>query len=74
MGSGLELVRISIYVFFPVVLFYYFNRPDVYKKTISEKKKVIYPEGNRVPLSIEDNLKLREQMRNKRRIQAFKTS
>ncbi len=31
-------LQISIYVFFPVVLFYYFNRPDVYKKTISEKK------------------------------------
>ena len=28
----------TIYVFFPVALFYYFNRPEFYRKTVEEKK------------------------------------
>ena len=28
----------SIYVFFPVALFYYFNRPDFYQRTVADKK------------------------------------
>lgn len=28
----------TIYVFFPVALFYYFNRPEFYRKAVEEKK------------------------------------
>lgn len=32
----------TIYVFFPVALFYYFNRPEYYRKTVEEKKVCCY--------------------------------
>lgn len=68
MGSGIELIRMTIYVFFPVALFYYFNRPEFYRKTVQEKKKILYPEGNHPPLSLEENnslrLKLKQEKKN----------
>ena len=32
------LLQMTIYVFFPVALFYYFNRPEFQRKAIEEKK------------------------------------
>ena len=35
------LFQMTIYVFFPVALFYYFNRPEFQRKALEEKKVVI---------------------------------
>ena len=34
------LFQMTIYVFFPVALFYYFNRPEFQRKALEEKKVV----------------------------------
>ena len=35
------ILQMTIYVFFPVALFYYFNRPEFQRKALEEKKVVI---------------------------------
>lgn len=67
MGSGLELVRMTFYVFFPVGLFYYFNRPSVYRKLLEEKKDVFYPAGHHPPRGAEENTAEFQRIREKRR-------
>eukprot|EP00118_Oscarella_pearsei_P000955 m.6227 g.6227 ORF g.6227 m.6227 type:complete len:72 (+) comp15311_c0_seq1:70-285(+) len=44
--SVLEIMRMSVYVFFPVAVFYVFNHPDFFDKFVEEKRKVFFPEGN----------------------------
>ncbi len=38
-----NLFQMTIYVFFPVALFYYFNRPEFQRKALEEKKVLIRP-------------------------------
>lgn len=66
-GNGIELLRMSIYVFFPVAVFYYFNVPHLFEKRVAEKRKILHPDGNRPPLSWEENEKLRLQLKEERR-------
>ena len=47
--NTIELMRITMYVFFPVGVFYYFNEPDLYENYVAEKRKKIHPPGNRPP-------------------------
>jgi hypothetical protein len=50
-------------VFFPVAVFYFFNIPDFFERFVSDKRVILYPEGNRPPLTIEDNEKLRQKLK-----------
>eukprot|EP00118_Oscarella_pearsei_P000956 m.6228 g.6228 ORF g.6228 m.6228 type:complete len:82 (+) comp15311_c0_seq2:70-315(+) len=59
--SVLEIMRMSVYVFFPVAVFYVFNHPDFFDKFVEEKRKVFFPEGNRPPLDLEENRRVLEQ-------------
>lgn len=63
MGSKIELFRVTLYVFFPVALFYYFNLPDNQDNFIEQRKKEIYPpieKTNRPPTTVEDTKRYRE--------------
>lgn len=45
----------SIYMAFPVVLFYYFNQPQYFEKWVIEKKRELYP-----PAHLTGGLELQE--------------
>jgi amino acid transporter len=36
-----NIFQMTIYVFFPVALFYYFNRPEFQRKALEEKKVLV---------------------------------
>mmetsp|Transcript_28844 Transcript_28844/g.75673 ORF Transcript_28844/g.75673 Transcript_28844/m.75673 type:complete len:86 (-) Transcript_28844:283-540(-) len=40
---AIEKFRFGVYVFFPITLFYYFNRPDFYDKHIMPSIPQFYP-------------------------------
>ncbi|XP_046851326.1 protein PET100 homolog, mitochondrial-like [Xenia sp. Carnegie-2017] len=57
MGSKIELLRMTIYVFFPVAVFYYFNMPDFYEEYVQSRMKKLYPPSantKKPPASIEE--------------------
>lgn len=63
MGSKIELLRMTIYVFFPVAVFYYFNKPNFYEDYVQKRMKEIYPpkdKSRKPPMSVEE-LKVYEQ-------------
>lgn len=61
-ANGLELFRMTLYVFFPVVVFYVFNFPALFDKRVEDKRKTIFPDGNHPPLSLEENQQLSEKI------------
>lgn len=46
MHRSAHLFQMTIYVFFPVALFYYFNRPEFQRKALEEKKVVNHQPSN----------------------------
>ena len=51
MGSKVELFRISIYIFFPVTVFYFFNKPEFYDKYVANIQRGLHlPEEDKVIL------------------------
>ncbi|XP_038049574.1 protein PET100 homolog, mitochondrial-like [Patiria miniata] len=42
-GWKLETARMGIYVFFPVAMFYCFNRTELFEKYVTDKIKLMYP-------------------------------
>ncbi|XP_028404680.1 protein PET100 homolog, mitochondrial-like [Dendronephthya gigantea] len=57
MGSKIELLRMSIYVFFPVAVFYYFNMPNFYEEYVQTTMGKLYPpneNSKKPPMSIEE--------------------
>eukprot|EP00731_Ephydatia_muelleri_P018000 Em0011g40a len=61
-ANGLELFRMTLYVFFPVAVFYVFNFPELFDRRVEDKRKTIFPEGNRPPLTLEENQQLSEKI------------
>lgn len=58
MANGMELFRMTLYVFFPVAVFYVFNFPELFDRRVEDKRKTLFPDGNHPPLSLEENEKL----------------
>lgn len=56
-GWKLEVVRMAVYMIFPVTLFHYFNQPQYYEEYVAKVKKELYP-----PQSEELNQLLREKL------------
>ncbi|XP_012254264.1 protein PET100 homolog, mitochondrial [Athalia rosae] len=54
----LEVARMALYMAFPVALFHYFNQPEVYEESITNKKREIYPVVKR-----EKEQEIRDQLR-----------
>ncbi|RDD47722.1 Protein PET100-like protein, mitochondrial [Trichoplax sp. H2] len=70
MGNKIELFRMTIYVFFPVAIFYYFNKPDWYEKWVENKRAKIYElgeEGRKLPGSYIGMKELRQKMLEEKR-------
>jgi hypothetical protein len=65
-SNVLELMRMTLYVFFPVGVFYYFNAPGYFDHKVEKRRIEIFPKGNKPPLSFEDNEKLRKELRQKK--------
>lgn len=56
-GWKLEIVRMAVYMMFPVTLFHYFNQPQYYEEYVARVKKELYP-----PQSAEMEELLREKI------------
>ncbi|XP_003384741.1 PREDICTED: protein PET100 homolog, mitochondrial-like [Amphimedon queenslandica] len=65
-GNAIELMRIGLYVFFPVAIFYWFNHPDFFEKYVADERKRLFPDGDRPPTTLEGNKKLRLQLKEER--------
>jgi len=70
MGSKIELFRMTVYVFFPIAIFYYFNLPEFYEGYVSHEVKKMYPANNvELPKTREETAafvkKLKEERMNK---------
>lgn len=65
-SNVLELMRMTLYVFFPVGVFYYFNAPGYFDHQVERKRVEIFPRGNRPPLSFEENEQLRKEMKQRK--------
>ncbi|CAI8028376.1 hypothetical protein GBAR_LOCUS16191 [Geodia barretti] len=66
-SNVMELMRMTLYVFFPVGVFYYFNAPGYFDQKIEKKRVEIFPKGNKPPLTFEESKKLQQELRKKRR-------
>lgn len=53
----------TLYVFFPVGVFYYFNAPGYFDQQVERKRIEIFPKGNKPPLTFEDNERLRKEIK-----------
>eukprot|EP00037_Helgoeca_nana_P015369 m.143538 g.143538 ORF g.143538 m.143538 type:complete len:89 (-) comp22989_c0_seq11:137-403(-) len=65
---AIEKFRFGVYVFFPITIFYYFNRPDFYDDYIRPSIPVFYPtEGvnTTLPHTREGNLALLDELKQK---------
>mmetsp|Transcript_36527 Transcript_36527/g.50888 ORF Transcript_36527/g.50888 Transcript_36527/m.50888 type:complete len:85 (-) Transcript_36527:53-307(-) len=63
---SIEKFRFAVYVFFPISIFYYFNRPEFYDTHIRPNVTVFYPtEGvhTNIPHTREGNLELLEELK-----------
>lgn len=55
----LEIFKMSLYMGFPVGLFYYFNQPAFFESWMMEKRNVVYPQ---------DLLSSKEQIENVKKV------
>eukprot|EP00035_Acanthoeca_spectabilis_P021769 m.440096 g.440096 ORF g.440096 m.440096 type:complete len:84 (-) comp18463_c0_seq1:141-392(-) len=65
---AMEKFRFGVYVFFPITVFYYFNRPEFYDEHIRPSIPQFYPtEGvhTSLPHTREGNLALLEDLKQK---------
>ncbi|XP_033636335.1 uncharacterized protein LOC117297413 [Asterias rubens] len=62
-GWKLESVRMGIYVFFPVAMFYCFNRTELFEKYVTQKVKVMYPSEDQMHRKEFDDLRARMEER-----------
>lgn len=70
-GWQLEVVKMAVYMMFPVTLFHYFNQPQYYEEYVAKVKKELYP-----PQSAEMDKLLREKfdkIREQRELDELKT-
>lgn len=67
MGNGIELIRISFYLFFPVGMFYYFNRPAHYEKMLEDRRRFWNPDNRKKPKSLQEMLDMAEERAKKRK-------
>ncbi|XP_065834169.1 protein PET100 homolog, mitochondrial-like [Oscarella lobularis] len=72
--SALEIMRMGVYVFFPVAVFYVFNHPDFFDKFVEEKRRVFFPQSNRPPLDIEENRRVLQEKIKERKLKATEKS
>ncbi|KAL3869151.1 hypothetical protein ACJMK2_041865 [Sinanodonta woodiana] len=42
----LEVMKMALYMTFPVGLFYYFNRPEIFEEHVTKKRREIMPLPN----------------------------
>ncbi|XP_059621918.1 protein PET100 homolog, mitochondrial [Phlebotomus argentipes] len=42
-GWQLEVAKMTMYIFFPVALFHYFNQPEYFEKWVTSTRRELYP-------------------------------
>ncbi|XP_022087196.1 protein PET100 homolog, mitochondrial-like [Acanthaster planci] len=62
-GWKLETARMGIYVFFPVVMFYCFNRTELFERYVTERIKLLYPPESKMHKKEFDELRNRMEER-----------
>ncbi|XP_077980827.1 protein PET100 homolog, mitochondrial-like [Glandiceps talaboti] len=63
-GWKLEVGKMTMYVFFPVALFFYFNQPELFEDYISKRRRYLFPpEDLKQKARLED---FKEKMRQKK--------
>ncbi|XP_065892281.1 protein PET100 homolog, mitochondrial-like isoform X2 [Dysidea avara] len=68
MGNGIELFRMSVYLFFPVGVFYFFNRPSFYDKYVKEtREKLKATSTEKMPKTLKEVDELAERVKTKRK-------
>ena len=59
-GLNMEMFKMAIYIFFPVVTFYYFNVPGYHEKEVEGwRKRFSHPE--KLPKTFSDTKKLAQE-------------
>jgi protein PET100 len=46
-GWKLEVVKMSLYITFPVVLLHYFNKPEYFEKWVVKTRRTVFPPDNK---------------------------
>ncbi|XP_072172946.1 protein PET100 homolog, mitochondrial-like [Diadema setosum] len=64
----LEVVKMSIYVMFPVAMFYYFNQTDLFEKYVSQKVKDMYPPESKMHRQELEDLRKRMQVKHEQKL------
>ncbi|XP_041475861.1 protein PET100 homolog, mitochondrial-like [Lytechinus variegatus] len=59
----LEVIKMSIYVMFPVTMFYYFNQTDLFEKYVSDKVRAMYPPESKMHRQELEDLRQRMRVR-----------
>ena len=57
-GWKLEIFRMSCYVSLPIVCFYLFNKPEIFKEYLAEYKRYYYPEEDKNSVIFKHNFNL----------------
>lgn len=74
-GWKLEVFKMSLYMMFPVGIFYYFNQPQYFEKWVVKVRREIYPPENvKAKLDIEKCINEYSNKRNKRLFEALSES
>lgn len=46
-GWKLEVVKMGLYITFPVVLFHYFNQPEYFEQWVTKTRRAVFPPDNK---------------------------
>ncbi|XP_003730438.1 protein PET100 homolog, mitochondrial-like [Strongylocentrotus purpuratus] len=69
----LEVVKMSIYVMFPVTMFYYFNQTDLFETYVSKKVKEMYPPESKMHRQELESLRQRMRIKYEEKLKHLET-